>query len=273
MKEMLIDYHTHHERCGHATGKLREYIEQAIKIGLHEFGVSDHMPVIHMERGKVLAGTAMELHQLEEYVEEALRYKQEYKNEINIKVGLEADYIDGYEEKIEQLLAPYPFDYLIGSVHFLGEWDFSDSRQMEGWKKKPIDDIFNEYYQTVQKAAKSGIYDIVGHFDGIKRFGHIPTQDISGLIDQTLATIKEADMAMEVNTSGLFKVVKEIFPAPAILQRAISLNIPITLGSDAHKPEHVYVGIEEGLKILRELGLKKVATFENRGRKMVEIGV
>ncbi|MFV9510597.1 histidinol-phosphatase HisJ [Tepidibacillus sp. LV47] len=266
---MFIDYHTHHERCGHADGRLRDYIEQGIKIGLDQLGLSDHMPIIHLPEEKIPSGTAMKLQQLDEYVQEALDLKKEYRGQIDIKVGIEADYVEGFEEKIENLLSPYPFDYIIGSVHFLGEWDHSDSRQIEGWQKKPIDEIFTEYYRAVQGAAKSGLYDIIGHFDVIKKHGHVPQRDLTPLIVETLKVIKEQDLTLEVNTSGLFKVVKEIFPAPAIIKKAVSLGIPFTLGSDAHKPEHVHVGVEEGRRVLKELGVNEIATFDQHKRIMV----
>ena len=268
---MFIDYHTHNERCGHAEGQLREYVEQAIKIGIDQLGLSDHMPVIHLPKEKIPSGTAMELHQLEEYVQEALDLKKEYKGQIEIKVGLEADYIEGYEEEIEKLLSPYPFDYIIGSAHFLGEWDHSDSRQMEGWQKKPTGEIFTEYYRAIQGAAKSGLYDIIGHFDVIKKHGHVAKGDLSPIITETLQVIKKQDMAMEVNTSGLFKIVKEVFPAPSIIQQALALGIPFTLGSDAHKPKYVHVGVEEGRKILKEYGATQIATFDERKRIMVDL--
>ncbi len=268
---MLIDYHTHHERCGHAEGTMREYIEKAIEIGLHQLGLSDHMPVIHMAREKLLPGLGMEIHELEEYVQEAIDFKKEYKNDIDIKVGLEADYIRGYEEKIEELLSPYPFDYLIGSVHFLGEWDFSDSRQMDGWRNKSVDDIYLDYYTAIREAAESKLYDIVGHFDVIKKYGHVPKNNIEPIINQTLQVIKANDMAVEINTSGLFKVVKEVFPAPSIIKKIVEQNIPLTLGSDSHKPEQLQRGLEEGKKIIKELGIKDLATFNQRRRIMISV--
>ncbi|OEF98824.1 histidinol-phosphatase [Vulcanibacillus modesticaldus] len=268
---MLIDYHTHHERCGHAIGNLREYVEYAIKLGLDQIGLSDHMPIIHLTKDKILPGVAMELYQLEEYVTEVLDLKKEYQKDIEIKLGLEADYIRGYEEKIEKLLSPYPFDYILGSIHFLGEWDLSDSRQMEGWKQRSIDEIFTDYYLSVQNAAKSGLYDIIGHFDIVKKYGHRPQSDINPLIETTLNVIRNANMAMEINVSGLYKISKEIFPAPGIVEKAISLGIPFTLGSDAHKPEHIHRGIEEGRMLLKKLGVSKLATFNQRNRIMVNL--
>jgi len=269
--KLFIDYHTHHERCGHARGQLRAYIEQAIKLDLDQIGLSDHMPIIHIPKERIYSGSGMELKELDGYVQEALDLKQEYKRDITVKVGLEADYIKGYEEKIEQLLSPYPFDYIIGSVHFLGEWDLSDSRQMEGWSKQPIDDIFTAYYLAVQGAATSGLYDIIGHFDVIKKFGHRSQTEMQIIISETLNLIKQNDMVMEVNTSGLYKEIKEVFPAPSIIEQAVALGIPFTLGSDAHKPEHVHIGLQQGRELLQKFGVKQIATFDQRKKLMVPL--
>lgn len=268
---MFIDYHTHHERCGHAIGALHEYVEQAIIKGLGQIGLSDHMPVIHIPREKLLSGLGMKVSELDKYVEEAIKLKDEYKRDIDVKVGIEADYIEGYEEEIEKLLTPYPFDYIIGSVHFLGEWDISDSRQMQGWNQKPLFQIFNDYYVALQNMAKSSLYDIVGHFDVVKKYGHKPKEDITELIKATLDAIKEANMAMEINASGLKKVVKEIFPAHEIIKQAVSLGIPFTLGSDAHAPRDVHSNINEGRRILKELNVDKIATFNRRKRIMISL--
>lgn len=266
---MLIDYHTHHERCGHAIGTLREYVEYAIKLGIDQLGVSDHLPVLHIAKDKILPGLAMDINELDSYVHEAIDLKKEYHKDIELKIGIEADYIKGYEETIKNLLAQYPFDYVIGSVHFLGEWDISDSRQLDGWKKKPVDNIYDEYYDAIIGLAQSGIYDIVGHFDVIKKYGFIPERDKSASITKALDAIKKADMAMEINPSGLVKKTKEIYPSPSIVKIAVNKGIPFTLGSDAHKPDNVHLNLNVGRELLKELGVNKLATFANRKRNMV----
>lgn len=268
---MLLDYHTHHERCGHATGILREYVEYAIKLKLDEIGLSDHMPIIHMSKQKCLPGLAMELNELERYVQEVLDLKHEYRKDIVVRLGLEADYIEGFEEKIIELLRPYPFDYLIGSVHFLGEWDISDSRQIANWKGKSIDKVFTDYYEAVQGAAKSGIYDIIGHFDVIKKHGHVPENDLTSLINRTLQTIKEGNLALEINPSGLNRIHKDLYPTVKIIEKAIEYGIPFTLGSDAHEPEQVHKNIDKARKILENYGIKGVATFVQRKRIIVDL--
>lgn len=268
---MLIDYHTHNERCGHAEGCLREYVEMAIKYGLSEIGLSDHMPVIHIPGERLLPGLAMEINELEGYVKEVLELKQEYKKDIAVKLGLEADYVKGFEEKTEKLLSTYPFDYVIGSVHFLNEWDISDSRQLEGWKQKSADNVYSEYYNAVSEAALTGLFDIVGHFDVIKKFGFRPEKSMETEIERTLRVLKKCDMVMELNVSGLHLDFKETYPAPEIIKKAVDFGISFTVGSDAHKPEHVHRSIEEGRKRLSELGVKELITFEKRKKIVIPL--
>jgi len=261
----MIDYHTHHWRCGHATGELEDYIKQGIKLGLEEIGLSDHLPLIHVNPDEEeYQGIAMRKEELPYYVEEALRLQEKYQKEIKVKVGIEADYVAGYEEEIEKLLSPYPFDYVIGSVHFLGDWDFSDSRRIDNYLKYGIDKAFSDYYLAVMQAAKSNLYDIIGHFDVIKKYGFQPTIDLSDLQRETLQVIKGHNKVIELNTSGIMTKGNEFYPAPQVLSWAKELGIPLTLGSDAHKPQKVALYHKEALKLIKGLGFSELATFTKR---------
>ncbi|WP_458120526.1 histidinol-phosphatase HisJ [Paenibacillus sp. Z6-24] len=272
---MLIDYHTHHARCGHAVGELEEYVQRGIQLGLSQLGLSDHLPLIHVDPATYYPEMAMPMDELPRYVEECLMLKEKYRDQIAIRVGLEADYIEGYEEVIDKILDSYPFDYVIGSVHFLGEWDISDHRQTHHWEGKQVLDVYRQYYDAVQKAAATGFYDITGHLDVIKRFGYVPepeqTEERIALENAALQAVKKADMVMELNSSGLSKVCKEIFPSRRIVEQAIFLGIPLTLGSDAHDPLKLSDHLDEARALLTELGVQEIATFENRQRTMVSL--
>ncbi|MBT2290461.1 histidinol-phosphatase HisJ [Paenibacillus albidus] len=271
---MHIDYHTHHERCGHAVGKLEEYVQRGIELGLEQLGLSDHLPLIHVDPASYYPEMAMPLAELPRYVEECLTLKERYRGDIELRVGLEADYIEGYEEQIRELLSPYPWDYLIGSVHFLGEWDITDHRQVHGWEGKDVLEVYRRYYAAVQKSALSGLYDIIGHMDVIKRFGYGPQTaegqaEVRALERSTLEAIAEAGIAMELNASGLTKPCAEMFPAQHVLQEALALGIPLTLGSDAHNPAKLGEGLQEARKQLWETGYRELAVFEGRRRTSV----
>jgi histidinol-phosphatase (PHP family) len=263
---MLIDYHTHHVRCGHASGTLEEYVLRGIEIGLTQLGLSDHMPLLHVDPAAYYPGMAMPFDELPRYVEECLRLKEKYRRDIDIRVGLEGDYIEGYERQIEDIITKYPFDYVIGSVHFLGEWDISDSRQLKGWEGKRVEDVYRQYYDAVQKAARTGFYDIIGHIDVIKRFGYKPEQPMTELERETLDVIRSCDLAIELNASGLRMPCAEMFPSRRMLEYAHSIGIPITIGSDAHQPERLGQYLDQAAALLKDIGVTELATFSGRKR-------
>lgn len=272
---MHIDYHTHHERCGHAVGKLEEYVQRGIELGLQRLGLSDHLPLIHVDPASYYPEMAMPMAELPRYVEECLTLKERYRGVIDLRVGLEADYIEGYEEQIREILSPYPWDYLIGSVHFLGEWDITDHRQVHGWEGKDALEVYRLYYDAVKKSALSGLYDIIGHMDVIKRFGYGPqtpegTAEVRTLELETLKVIADSGIAMELNASGLTKPCAEMFPAEHLLQEALKLGIPLTLGSDAHDPAKLGDGLQEARSMLWHTGFRELAVFEGRRRTTVQ---
>ncbi len=271
---MHIDYHTHHERCGHAVGKLEEYVKRGIKLGLQQLGLSDHLPLIHVDPASYYPEMAMPMAELPRYVEECLTLKERYRGVIDLRVGLEADYIEGYEDQIREILSPYPWDYLIGSVHFLGEWDITDHRQVDGWEGKDELEVYRLYYDAVKKSALSGLYDIIGHMDVIKRFGYGPQTpegkaEVRTLELETLKVIADSGIAMELNASGLTKPCAEMFPAEHLLQEAFKLSIPLTLGSDAHDPAKLGDGLQEARSMLWHTGFRELAVFEGRRRTTV----
>jgi histidinol-phosphatase (PHP family) len=271
---MHIDYHTHHERCGHAVGKLEEYVQRGIELGLEQLGLSDHLPLIHVDPASYYPEMAMPMAELPRYVEECLSLKERYRGAIDLRVGLEADYIEGYEDQIREILSPYPWDYLIGSVHFLGEWDITDHRQVHGWEGKDELEVYRLYYDAVKKSALSGLYDIIGHMDVIKRFGYGPQTpegkaEVRALELETLKVIADSGIAMELNASGLSKPCAEMFPAEHLLQEAFKLGIPLTLGSDAHDPAKLGDGLKEARSMLWHTGFRELAVFEGRRRTAV----
>lgn len=266
---MLIDYHTHHARCGHASGELEDYVKRGIEIGLSQIGLSDHMPLIHVDPADYLPGMAMAMEELPKYVEEAFELKAKYKDQIDVRVGLEGDYIEGYEEQIAEIIHRFPWDYVIGSVHFLGEWDITDYRQLAGWEGRNVNEVFRQYYDAVQKAARTRLYDFIGHIDVIKRFGYTPTEDMTALERETLDIIKAYDGAIELNASGLRHQAGHMYPSPSMLEYAYQIGLPVTIGSDAHQPEKLAENLEEAVKLLKNIGFTQISTFCSRERTLI----
>ncbi|WP_308723445.1 histidinol-phosphatase HisJ [Paenibacillus polysaccharolyticus] len=274
---MRIDYHTHHERCGHAVGKLEEYVQRGIAIGLSQIGLSDHMPLLHVDPAEYYPEMAMPMDELPRYVEECFILKERYRGQIDVRVGLEGDYIEGFESEIRSIIERYPWDYVIGSVHFLGEWDITDFRQTHHWEGKDVLEVYRQYYDAVSKAAATGLYDIIGHSDVIKRFGYVPSPEQNeeriALENAALQAIAKSGCAMELNASGLSKPCAEMFPSRRMLTEAIRLGIPLTMGSDAHDPMKLGDYLPEAEALLHELGCKEVAVFESRQRSSIPLNV
>ncbi len=267
-----IDYHTHHVRCGHAEGELEAYVQHAIMLGLDQIGLSDHMPLLHVDPTSYYSGMAMPMEELPRYFEEASELKHKYRGQIDIRVGLEGDYIEGYEEAVERIVNGYAWDYVIGSIHFLGEWDLTDQRQLHNWEGKHVDDIYERYYDAVRKAADTGFYTYMGHLDMVKRYAPtLPTKDLTDTIEETLQTIRRNDLAIELNASGWRMAVNEQYPSRPILQRAYELGIPVTLGSDAHLPERVWQYLDRAEELLKQIGYTELATFSQKNRFMLQL--
>ncbi len=264
---VLLDYHLHTSLCGHATGQMQEYVEQAIQKGFQEIGFSDHFPFIE----RVAPHLAMSWDQLACYILEVDRLARKYSTTITIKRGIEVDYEPRLEQRQREALHRYDFDYVYGSVHNIGQWLFDSPSQKHLWESCDVEKTYQEYFHLVQQATASGLFDIVAHFDLVKKFGYRPSDDYFNLIQDTLDVVEQAGVAVELNTSGLRMPVGEVYLAPRTAHECIDRGIPVTFGSDAHRPEDVGRDIAQYTQKLKASGLTKVATFANRKRTPVKI--
>jgi len=262
---MLVDYHIHTRFCGHATGEMWQYVEEAVQKGFREIGFSDHFPLIERADPRL----AMSWEQLPIYIEEVDCLARKYSGLITIRKGVEVDYEPHLEKRIREALQVYDFDYVYGSVHNIGGWQFDSPREQDRWEHCDVEKTYKDYFHLVQKAAGSGLFDIIAHLDVVKKFGYRPARDYFGLIQETLDVIKEAGLAVELNTSGLRKPVGEIYPDLKTVEESIRRGLPVTFGSDAHRPQEVGQDIAHYLKELKGLGLTAVAVFANRKRSLV----
>lgn len=286
----MYDYHTHHERCGHAEGTLRDYVESAIEKQLTHIGVSDHAPIFHLgDHPQPLPHIAMARDEFDEYIDEALWLAKEYRGSIRVRIGVEADFIRGWADHYADLWARYPIDYVIGSIHFplagpgpgrsTQQGEMLDEKDLGAWSAffewlpdgYTVDEVWAEYLQSVQEAAASGTCDIIGHFDLLKTAGHMPSPEIDPLIDETLQAISDHRVALELNTSGWRKPVGEQYPSKDLLARARQRGVPVTLGSDAHKPELVAADFDKAIALLRDVGYNHIATFATRRMTLVSL--
>lgn len=257
---MIADLHNHTKLCNHAQGEIDEYIEQAIRCGIRYFGFSEHAPMDFDQMYRI------RFDQMQEYEQSILEAKKKYEKEIEIFLGYEVDYLQGYMDK---RVLEADVDYLIGSVHFLEEWGFDNPEFIGSYANKDIDEIWQKYFDTIEEMAQSRLFDIVGHLDLIKIFKFMPKKEINSIAKNALLAIKESDMSIEINVAGLRKPIGETYPSIALLQEVKKLDIPITFASDAHKPEQVGLYSKETTLMAKKLGFEQCAIYRKRKREFI----
>lgn len=261
------DYHTHTPLCRHARGEPDELAAQGVRAGLTELGFSDHNPMAKDD----FDNWRMKLEELDAYVEKVERTRREYPNLV-IKLAMEVDFIPGYEDWVRDLAARHPWDYFIGSVHYVSpSWAIDNPQQLSEWRSRDAYEVWEVYFERLTQAAESRLFDIIGHADLCKKFCFYPKQDWTGLARRFLEAAKRNDVAMELNTAGLRKDCKEIYPNPRIVHEAARLGVPITFGSDAHAPEEVAMNWTEALALARSAGYTHWRQFTKRRREAVAI--
>ncbi|MBF0503792.1 MAG: histidinol-phosphatase HisJ [Candidatus Omnitrophica bacterium] len=251
------DYHMHTPLCGHATGNPEEYVKQALKMGLKEIGFSDHAPMVNKPMPKV----TMSFEQLPEYHAMIEDVQKRYASQIRIKIGIEADFLPGYEDKTKSIIQSYPYDYVIGSVHFIDDWAFDDPATREYWKIHDVDVVYHKYYALLRRSANTGFYQIIAHCDLPKKFGSRPTVDLTDDIKATAKVFKETGVAIEINTSGLLKPIGEMFPSLDCLKIYREAGVPLVFGSDAHDPLNVGRNFDLALDLVKLAGYSEYLLF------------
>jgi histidinol-phosphatase (PHP family) len=254
------DYHMHTPLCHHATGEPVEYAKRALELGFQEIGFSDHSPMLRDD----FDNWRMRFDQLDEYVGK-VREAQKKFPQLAIRLALEVDYLPGGEDWIRELAARHPWDYFIGSVHYVSDsWDIDNPHKISEWKNRDDFEVWKIYFERLTLAAESKLFEIIGHVDLPKKFGHRPTRDRTPLYKIFLDAAKKHNCAIELNTAGLRKDCKEIYPSREILHLAFEKGVPITFGSDAHAPEEVGMNFAEAIQLARDVGYSNCCKFIKR---------
>jgi histidinol-phosphatase (PHP family) len=241
---------------------MDEYVKNAIKKQIKVFGFSDHAP---MEFDKKYR---MSFSQMQKYQNDVKTLQKKYP-QIKILLGYEVDFTP--KKYLDKRVLDADVDYLIGSVHFLDNWGFDNPEFIKEWDRRDVDDVYKEYFKNIEEMANSKLFQIVGHIDLVKVFGHKPKTPIKDIAKNAIKAIKKSNMAVEINTAGLRKPVKELYPGDEILQMILEENINLTLGSDAHEPNQVGMFFDETIEKLKNLGVKKLVYFEKKEKKEVLI--
>ena len=260
----MIDYHMHGDFCGHARGELEEYVASALEKGFREIGFSAHLPkVIDTDPYH-----AMLEEDLPRYVDLVNDLQERYRSDIVIRLGIEADYFEGHEEKTERLLDAHPFDYVLGSVHFLDDWHFTSRAGLPRYERENPSSVFPRYYDLLGRMIDTGLFDIVAHADAITREDFRPVAPLDRLYRDIARRLKAKGMALEVSTVGLRRGAGSIYPNEEFLGICIGAGVPLTLGSDAHAPEDVGRDYDKAFEILQKLGAREIATYEARRMRL-----
>jgi histidinol-phosphatase (PHP family) len=275
---MLTDYHTHLRPDDPDTPASRyftaanaeRYREAAGERGISELGVSEH--IHRFEQSLEIWDHPWWQQNAHDDVDEYCRFVRE---DTDLRLGIEADFVPGREDRIANFLDAREWDYVVGSVHFLrddavdmpGDWDI--------WRSADPDKVWSRYFETLGEAARTGMFDILAHPDLVKVWGGErpwPEGDLRRFYDRAMEGIAESDVAIEVSTAGLRKPVGEIYPARAFLEMCLEAGKPVALSSDAHVPEDLGHGYDQALEWLGEIGVSEIAVFEARQRRLEPVG-
>jgi histidinol-phosphatase (PHP family) len=276
----MIDCHTHLQPHGEqppmTRARIDEYVRAGAARGVTAVCITEHLFRFE-EAYKMLHGwwdadpDATLASMVDEYwrdhisgsVADYVRLVEEAKSAgVPVLLGLEMDWIPGREETLRQFLAPYDWDIVLGSVHYIGAWGFDDPKFIDEWPRRDVAGAWGDYAALVSDLAESGLVDALAHPDLPKVFGHRP-HDETPLHDAILAGASVHGTAVELNSNGLRRC-KEIYPAMPLLERAHALGLPITLASDAHTPDRVGANFPELIEWARRAGYGEAQTFVRR---------
>ncbi len=270
----MIDYHMHLERGPFAIDYLVKFWERAKERGISEIGFTDHThnfrefrPTFEHLLQPDVGYQYMKDWMAKDFnrsIDDYLTLLHEARAQgIPVKIGIEVDYFREQEQRITDILSRYSFDFILGSIHVIGQWGFDYDPEC-GWAGRDVDTAYQEYYSALLQAVKSGLFDIIPHFDVIKVFGHRPRSSMVEHYEPVLDAMRDHGLALEISTAGLRKPVGEIYPAEEILSMACAKQIPITFASDAHVPEDVGFAWEDAAVLAGKCGYREYRIFRER---------
>ena len=275
---MLTDYHVHLRPDEDGTEAERYFTAEnaeryrtvAQERGVAELGVAEHVY-------RFTAALDVWQHPFwrQHATDDLDAYCAFVREETDLRLGIEADFVAGREDRMATLLEGRDLDYVVGSVHFLRDHSI-DTEDYSVWGTgESADRVWRRYFETLAEAARTGLYDIMSHPDLVKVWGADaprPEGDLRRFYEPAVEAFAEAGVAVELSTAGLRKPVGEIYPAPAFLEMVVDAGCPIALSSDAHRPEHLAFRYEDALEALDAVGVREIAVFERRQRRMEPLG-
>jgi histidinol-phosphatase (PHP family) len=276
---MLADYHVHTPYCGHAKGKIIEYVLSAVALGLSEIGFSDHLGRYYLTptQRRRYWDWGMDERTVGRYVAELLELREMFRGRIRISIGLEVDYIEGAEDLLEPIVSRFPLDYLLCSVHCIPQFGWKHLASYA--KSGDTSVIYKEYFRTARTALRSGLFHALAHPDFIWRYVGWPRRDaLMPLreIDETVAAAGETGRCIEINANGYLwsRANETLSPDPfeTLVDRCRSRGVPVSLGSDAHEPAMVGKLFTEMTALLMKKGITTFTCFSDGKPRKENLG-
>ena len=275
---MIVDYHMHlrdsvaagPEPLVHTVEAIERFVEVAAARGVDEIGFTEHDYYFLQTREVWRTPYQLErcLFDIEDYVGAVVEAKR---RGLPVKLGLEVDWWPGGNERLHELLAPYPWDYLLGSVHWVD--DLAIDAEPGLWAVRSVDDVWRGYGAAVDDLARSGLVDVLAHVDLAKVFGRRASPGVLHEVgEQIVAAAVAGGCAVEISTAGLHKPVGELYPEPGLLAAFRLAGVPLTLASDAHVPENVGRDFAAALELARAAGYETVTVFDGRAARQEPLG-
>ena len=265
---MSADLHTHTALCKHACGAPEEYLRTAVARNLRYLGVSDHIPWPsgYDTESRMGAGRFPEYRSILDNLRKAAQGTG-----VKVLYGIELDWVPGRMDEVARAIENEPFDYRIGSIHYVGDFAFDNPAEIGKWESIGVDRVWNRYAELMCEFVQNFRFEIMGHADLPKKFGHRPSDPAKFLkkLREALVFAGERGIAVEINTCGLRKPVGEMYPSLEILKAAREAGMPLTFGSDAHAPCDVAADFDSARELARAAGYRSSLAFENR--KPVEL--
>ena len=275
---MLTDYHVHLRPDEDGTQAARyftrqnaeRYRETAAERGVEELGVAEH--VYRFVQALDVWTHPFWRHWAHDDLD---AYCAFVRDETDLRLGIEADFLPGREDRMANLLDARDWDYVVGSIHFLGDEALDVRGEWDIWRSGRPEKVWERYFETLGEAARTGLFDVLAHPDLVKVWGQgapMPDGDPRRFYERAMDGIADSDVAIEVSTAGLRKPAGEIYPARAFLELCLEAGRPVSLSSDAHLPEHLAHEYGRAVEWLGDAGVTEVAVFEGRARRMEPLG-
>lgn len=271
---LLTDYHVHMaETGGYSIPYLKEYIKKAQEKGIKELGFSEHAYFFY-ETKQILSNPWVDGRRHLHFADYQEFFDEAQQEGLQIKMGIEMDYTPGKEKEMADFINQHPFDYVIGSVHWIKDWGIDLDIHKDEYEKRDLKEVYEQYYDQIVTLAESRLFDFVGHIDLIKIFSYKPDDEafIHEQYDRIVKALADSGTCIEISTAGLRKPVGEIYPDPVLLKKCYDAGVEIVISSDAHAPEHIGYAYDEAIELARSVSYTEIQTFTNRKKTAYPLG-